>query len=53
VSKEETRAEREFEELYVRSETGLGAEDSDIGAATSGDGAGPGTGERVPTRTPG
>jgi cation/acetate symporter len=26
LSKEETRAEREFDELYVRSETGLGAE---------------------------
>ena len=53
LSKEEATAEREFDELYVRSETGLGAEDSDLALAPSGDGEAGGAGERVPAPTPG
>src|SRR5215211_2494161 len=53
LSKEEATAEREFDELYVRSETGLGAEDSDLALAPSGDGEAGGAGERVPASTPG
>jgi cation/acetate symporter len=54
LSGEEKEAEREFEELYVRSETGLGAEDSDIGLPASGNGASAdGAGERVPASTRG
>jgi cation/acetate symporter len=38
LSREETKADREFDELFVRSETGLGAE---VPLATNGDGAAP------------
>jgi len=32
ISKEEGKAERNFDELYVRAETGLGAEQAESGA---------------------
>jgi cation/acetate symporter len=48
LSREESRAEREFEELYVRSQTGLGAE---VGSGPLAAPAAPG--ERVPARTGG
>ena len=54
LSREEKKAEREFEELYVRSETGLGAEDSEIALEPAGAGGGAdGTGKRVPASSPG
>jgi cation/acetate symporter len=47
LSREETRSMREFEELFVRSETGLGAE-----VPLNGDGAAPAPRERTPAGAP-
>jgi len=47
LSNEESRAERHYEELYVRAETGLGAEVAIDKAASNGAGAGEAE-ERVP-----
>jgi cation/acetate symporter len=52
LSKEESRAERGFDELYVRSETGLGAEEAVEGASLTGRNTAPAAsapaGDRVP-----
>lgn len=48
LSKEEGKAERGFDELYVRSETGLGAEVPIEGASLTGNGRGSRDSEQVP-----
>jgi hypothetical protein len=45
MSREETKADREFEELLVRSETGLGAE---VPLPANGNGAAPAPQRREP-----